>query len=79
MGPTVNDHGYVPIRNGSTVHINSDSMLLDGTHFSVVLKFSDGTTVSASGYGEFPENYGHVAKTIDALFLPLLPQELRDW
>ena len=33
----------------------SDSTLLDGTHFSITLEFSDGTTVNANGYGRFPE------------------------
>ena len=57
----------------------SDSMLLDGTHFSITLEFSDGTTVNANGYGCFPENYGNASKAIDALFLQLLPEEMRDW
>lgn len=29
MSPKVNGHGSIPIRNGSAVHINSNSMLLD--------------------------------------------------
>ena len=57
----------------------SDSMLLDGTHFYIALEFSDGTTVNANGYGCFPENYGNASKAIDALFLHLLPEEMRDW
>ena len=57
----------------------SNSMLLDGTHFSITLKFSDGTTVNANGYGSFPEDYGNVSRAIDALFLQLLPEDMRDW
>ena len=57
----------------------SDSMLLDGTHFSVTLEFSDGTTVNANGYGRFPEHYGAASEAIDAHFLQLLPEDMRDW
>lgn len=57
----------------------SSSMLLDGTHFYIALEFSDGTTVNANGYGCFPENYGNASEAIDALFLQLLPEDMRDW
>ena len=57
----------------------SDSMLLDGTHFSVSFSFQDGTTVHASGYGRFPANYADASAAIEAHFLQLLPEDLRDW
>ena len=57
----------------------SDSMLLDGTQFSIDFAFADGTAVHASGYGRFPENYGDASRAIDAHFLQLLPEDMRDW
>ena len=57
----------------------SDSMLMDGTQFSIDFTFADGTTVRASGYGRFPENYGDASCAIDAHFLQLLPEDMRDW
>ena len=57
----------------------SDSMLLDGTHFAIDFTFADGTTVRASGYGCFPKNYGDASASIDAHFLQLLPEDMRDW
>lgn len=57
----------------------SDSMLLDGTHFSVSFSFQDGTTVTASGYGKFPSGYGDASAAIEAHFLQLLPEDMRDW
>lgn len=57
----------------------SDSVLLDGDSFSISLTFSDGTTVSARGYGSFPAGYGDVSGKIEAHFLQLLPEDLRSW
>ena len=57
----------------------SDSMLMDGTQFSIDFAFTDGTTVQASGYGRFPANYGDASAAIDAHFLQLLPEDMRDW
>ena len=57
----------------------SDSMLLDGTQFSVCFTFADGTSVHASGYGRFPQNYGDASRAIDAHFLQLLPEDMRCW
>ena len=57
----------------------SDSMLLDGTQFSISFTFADGTAVRAGGYGRFPENYGDASRAIDAHFLQLLPEDMRDW
>ncbi|MBR6668147.1 MAG: hypothetical protein IKL25_07280 [Clostridia bacterium] len=57
----------------------SDSMLLDGTQFSMCFTFADGTSVHASGYGRFPQNYGDASRAIDAHFLQLLPEDMRCW
>ena len=57
----------------------SDSMLLDGTHFSIDFSFADGTAVHASGYGSFPANYGDASSAIEAHFMQLLPEDMRDW
>ena len=57
----------------------SDSMLLDGTHFSMHFSFLDGTAVHASGYGRFPSGYGGASAAIEAHFLQLLPEDMRDW
>ena len=57
----------------------SDSMLLDGTHFSMHFGFQDGTAVHASGYGRFPAGYGDASAAIEAHFLQLLPEDMRDW
>lgn len=57
----------------------SDSMLLDGTQFSISFTFADGTAVHAGGYGRFPENYGDASCAIDAHFLQLLPEDMRGW
>lgn len=57
----------------------SDSMLLDGTHFSISFTFADGTAVHGGGYGRFPENYRDASRAIDAHFLQLLPEDMRDW
>lgn len=53
--------------------------LQDGTQFSLRLAFGDGTTVQASGYGAFPPGYREAADAIQAHFLQLLPEALRDW
>ena len=57
----------------------TDSILLDGTSFHLSFTFSDGTNVSASGYGSFPAGYGGAANQIDAHFLKLLPEKMRTW
>ena len=53
--------------------------LLDGTQFYVEFTLSDGTNVKAGGYGDFPDGYGSASKAIDAHFLQLLPEDMRDW
>lgn len=57
----------------------TDSMLLDGDSFSILLAFADGATVQASGYGEFPSGYGAASEKIDTHFMQLLPEEMRAW
>lgn len=57
----------------------SDSMLLDGTHFEAGFSFADGTTVHSSGYGIFPKGYSDASSAIEAHFIQLLPEEMRDW
>lgn len=57
----------------------SDSTLLDGTHFDVNFSYADGTAVHASGYGKFPSGYGEASSAIDAHFIQLLPEDMRDW
>lgn len=57
----------------------NDKMLLDGTSFGIMYTLSDGTSVTAGGYGKFPKGYGGAAAEIDEMFLRLLPEELRDW
>ena len=53
--------------------------LLDGTQFCVEFTLADGTSVNAGGYGNFPEGYGGASSDIDAHFLQLLPEDMRDW
>jgi len=53
--------------------------LLDGTSFSVSFDLSDGTSVYAHGYGLFPNNYNAASAEIDAYFMQLLPENMRDW
>lgn len=57
----------------------SDSTLLDGTNFDIDFSFADGTAVHASGYGEFPSGYGNASSAVDAHFIQLLPEDMRDW
>jgi hypothetical protein len=53
--------------------------LLDGTQFCVEFTLADGTSVKAGGYGDFPDGYGSASDAIDAHFLQLLPEDMRDW
>ena len=57
----------------------SDSMLLDGTQFSIGFTFADGTAVHASGYGSFPANYGDASSSIEEHFMQLLQEDMRGW
>ena len=53
--------------------------LLDGTQFYVEFTLSDGTSVRAGGYGDFPVGYGGASEAIDAHFMQLLPKDLLPW
>lgn len=53
--------------------------LLDGTQFYVEFTLSDGSSVKAGGYGDFPDGYGGASEAIDAHFLQLLPEDMRGW
>ena len=53
--------------------------LLDGTQFCVEFTLSDGSNVKAGGYGDFPDGYRGASNAIDAHFLQLLPENMRDW
>ena len=53
--------------------------LLDGTQFDAAFTFADGTAVHAGGYGQFPGGYGEASDAIDAHFMQLLPEDMRDW
>ena len=57
----------------------SDSLLLDGTQFSVSFAFTDGTSVTARGYGRFPPNYSDATEAVEAHFLQLLPKDMPVW
>ena len=47
--------------------------------FDLLIAFSDGTSVSAGGYGCFPDGYGGAAERIDEHFMKLLPEKTRAW
>lgn len=57
----------------------SASGLLDGTHFFVEFSFLNEPLIQASGYGVFPNHYGEASAAMDAHFLQLLPEDMRDW
>jgi len=50
----------------------TNSMVLDGTNFSLHVSFEDGTEISAHGSNSFPGGYGEAAEAIDGLFLDFL-------
>lgn len=86
--PVAVDQAWVDQLNGFITEYNmlawngfsgSSPGLLDGTQFDTEFTLTDGTNVKASGYGDFPEGYGGASKAIDAHFLQLLPQDMRDW
>lgn len=49
----------------------SDKYVLDGDSFSLSVHFIDDTSISASGYMRWPENYGNVRNELDSLFIGL--------
>lgn len=86
--PVAVDQAWVDTLNGFITQYDmvgwdgfsgSATGLLDGTHFLAEFSFADGTSMRASGYGRFPVNYGDASAAIDAHFMQLLPQDMRDW
>ncbi len=55
----------------------SDSMVLDGSGFSLDIVYADGTEVHAHGSNSFPKGYGEAAERIDAMFYSYM-EENRD-
>lgn len=47
----------------------SDQDVLDGNSFSCSIKYSDGKSISASGYMRYPKNYRDVRDFLDNLFM----------
>jgi hypothetical protein len=52
---------------------------LEPVKFTEIVTLSDGRNVKAGGYGDFPDGYGGASEAIDAHFLQLLPEDMRDW
>ena len=86
--PVAVDQAWVDTLNGFITQYDmvgwdgfsgSATGLLDGTHFLAEFSFADGTSMRASGYGRFPVNYGDASAAIDAHFMQLLPEDMRDW
>ncbi len=46
----------------------SDSMVLDGSGFSLEIDFADGSSIDAHGSNSFPEGFGEAKRVIDELF-----------
>lgn len=53
----------------------TDSMILDGSGFSLHVRFADGTGISASGSNCYPTGYSEAADAIDELFLRYLKEQ----
>ena len=53
----------------------SDQNVLDGDDFSFGVRFEDKTSISASGYMMWPENYGSVRDELDTLFMNIYNSE----
>ena len=47
----------------------TDKNVLDGDSFSMSITFQDDTSISASGYMRYPNNYSSVKNELDDLFL----------
>lgn len=47
----------------------SDQNVLDGDSFSFSIRFVDDTSISASGYMMWPNNYGEVEKALTEIFM----------
>lgn len=52
----------------------NDSMVLDGSSFSFHVKFTDGTSISASGNNAFPKNQRKVFSELNSLIDPVVEQ-----
>ena len=50
----------------------SDPMMMDGDGFSLVVTFTEGAGIFASGSNRYPEGYHEAAETIEAVFLGYL-------
>lgn len=48
-----------------------DKDVLDGNSFSFFVKFSNGDSISSSGYMRYPKNYGYVKNKLDEIFMNL--------
>lgn len=46
----------------------TDSMVLDGSGFSLEVDFADGTSIAARGSNSFPDGFGEAQSAIDELF-----------
>ena len=53
----------------------SDQNVLDGDGFSFSARFQDDTSVSASGYMMWPDNYRNVRDELDSLFMDIYNKE----
>ena len=45
-------------------YYKSDSLIYDGHSFSLYVRYSDGATIEASGYMEYPENYDSASERL---------------
>ena len=50
----------------------SDSMIMDGSGFSLGVSFENGDGITASGSNSFPNGYGDASRAIDELFMGYL-------
>ena len=53
----------------------TDSMITDGSGFSLHMTLTDGSTITAHGTNAFPLGYGSVSETIHTLYRDLIPEE----
>ncbi len=53
----------------------TNKMVMDGSSFSLYIKFADGSIIKAHGSNEFPDSYREVSRRIDDLFRTLPPVE----
>ena len=56
----------------------SDKNVLDGNSFSLYMKIDDKNSVEASGYMEWPKNYGNVKGELDDIFKKLYETEVKE-